>query len=217
MTSAGRTTAAVLVSGSGSNLQAFIDAVAAGTLDLDIRTVISNRPDAGGLERAQRAGIAARCVPSAGCTDRAAYDGRLARELDRYRPDLLLLAGFMRILGAEFVARYAGRIMNIHPSLLPRYPGLDTHARALAAGDRWHGCTVHFVTAELDGGPRIVQGRVPVRADDDAATLAARVLAMEHRIYPYAAGLYAAGRLECRNGECRLDGRPLAEPLAFGD
>ena len=206
-------TAAVLVSGGGSNLQAFIDAVARGDLDLEISVVISNRPDAFGLERAASAGIAARCVPSRGIRDRAAYDELLAAELDRHRPRLLLLAGFMRILGTPFVNRYAGRMLNIHPSLLPKYPGLDTHQRALDAGDREHGCTVHFVTDELDGGPRVIQGRVPVLDGDDAASLAARVLEVEHRIYPRAAQLVATDRVECRGGRCWLDGRPLEEPL----
>lgn len=215
LSTASRTRAAVLISGSGSNLQAFIDAVSAGTLDLDLAVVISNRPDAFGLQRADAAGITTVCVPSRGVRERAAYDAQLATEIDRHAPDLIILAGFMRILGAAFVSRYAGRIMNIHPSLLPKYPGLDTHARALAAGDKEHGCTVHFVTEELDGGPRIVQGRVPVLAGDDPETLAARVLAVEHRIYPHAAALFAAGRVRCRNGQCLLDGKPLAEPLPF--
>ncbi len=215
MKSATRTRAAVLVSGSGSNLQAFIDGVDAGTLDLELAVVISNRHDAHGLRRAQKAGIPAVCVPSRGIPERAAYDAQLATAIDSYAPDLIILAGFMRILGAPFVQRYAGQILNIHPSLLPKYPGLDTHARALAAGDKEHGCTVHFVTEELDGGPRILQGRVPVLADDDAASLAARVLAVEHRIYPHAAALFAAGRIRCANGQCLLDGKPLTEPLPF--
>lgn len=213
MTGSARTSAAVLVSGGGSNLQAFIDAVAAGDLDLDLRVVISNRADAGGLGRAERAGIATACIPSRGIRDRQAYDRQLAAEIDRHAPDLLILAGFMRILSGGFVARYAGRILNIHPSLLPRYPGLDTHARAIAAGDREHGCTVHFVTEELDGGPRIIQGRVPVLPDDDPDTLAARVLTLEHRVYPQAAALYAAGRIRCIDGMTVLDGKPLLEPL----
>ena len=215
MSNDARTRAAVLISGSGSNLQAFIDAVTAGNLDLELAVVISNRPDAYGLERARVAGIPVRCIPSRGIRDRAAYDETLAAELDTHSPDLIILAGFMRILGAPFVKRFAGRILNIHPSLLPKYPGLDTHARALAAGDDEHGCTVHFVTEELDGGPRILQGRVPMREDDDAASLAARVLEVEHRIYPQAAALFAAGRIQCRDGVCYYDGKPLAEPLPF--
>lgn len=213
MTGDAQTTAAVLVSGGGTNLQAFIDAIDRGELELSLRVVVSNRADAGGLKRAERAGIATACVPSQGLSERDAYDRLLAAEIDRHAPDLLILAGFMRILGPAFVSRYAGRILNIHPSLLPRFPGLDTHARALAAGDSEHGCTVHFVTEELDGGPRIIQGRVPVLPDDDAASLASRVLQLEHRIYPRAAALYAAGRLRCVDGRTVLDGKPLTEPL----
>lgn len=213
----GRCRAAVLVSGGGTNLQAFIDAVARGDLDLELAAVLSNRPQAGGLARAERAGIPAVTVASRGYSSRDAYDAELAAELERHAPDLVLLAGFMRILGHSFVERFAGRILNIHPSLLPKYPGLDTHARVLAAGDREHGCTVHFVNEELDGGPRIIRGRVPVLADDDPDSLAARVLAVEHRIYPEAAGLFASGRLILRDGAAWLDGRALAEPLDAAD
>lgn len=213
MTDKPRTRAAVLISGGGSNLQAFIDAVEAGELDLDLVVVISNRADAGGLQRARNAGITTCCVPSRGAKDRESYDSELATELDRHDPDLIILAGFMRILSGKFVSRYSGRILNIHPSLLPLYPGLDTHARAIAAGDSEHGCTVHFVTEELDGGPPIMQARVQILADDDAATLAARVLAVEHRVYPRTAALFAAGRIEYREGRCWLDGQPLTEPL----
>lgn len=213
MTGKPATRAAVLISGGGSNLQAFIDAVAAGDLDLELAVVISNRADAGGLERARTAGIATRCVPSRGAANRESYDEQLATELDRHAPDLIILAGFMRILSGAFVSRYAGRILNIHPSLLPLYPGLDTHARALAAGDAEHGCTVHFVTEELDGGPPIMQARVRVMPGDDAETLAARVLEVEHQVYPQTAALFAAGRIEYRDARCWLDGQPLAEPL----
>lgn len=207
--------AAVLISGGGTNLQAFIDAVDAGSLDLELSLVISNRHDAFGLQRASRAGIATRCIPSRDFSARDAFDAALAGAIRASGAELVLLAGFMRILGRDFVTQHAGRVLNIHPSLLPKYPGLDTHARALAAGDREHGSTVHFVTDELDGGPRIVQGRVPVLPDDDPAVLASRVLEVEHRIYPYAASLYAARRLECRDGACWLDGAPLAEPLQY--
>lgn len=216
MTAGTRTRAAVLVSGGGTNLQAFIDAVRAGTLKLDLVLVLSNRPQAGALDRAERAGLATTCIPSRGFADRDAYDAELAAELDRHSPDLVLLAGFMRILGPTFVARYTGRIMNIHPSLLPKYPGVDTHERAIAAGDREHGCTVHFVNEELDAGPRIIRGRVPVLPGDDPDRLAARVLEVEHRIYPEAARLFAAGRLACRDGRAWLDGQPLDEPIEWG-
>jgi phosphoribosylglycinamide formyltransferase 1 len=199
----------VLVSGGGSNLQAFIDAVRAGELDLELAAVISDNPGARGLERARAAGIPAKCLPGTDYPDRASFDRALAATLEPYRPELLILAGFMRILSAAFVLRYEGRILNIHPSLLPRHPGLNTHQRAIDAGDRWHGCTVHFVTERLDGGPRIAQGRVPVLPGDTAERLAARVLAVEHRLYPRVAALFAAGRLRCRDGRAWLDGHPL--------
>ncbi len=213
MTVTATKTAAVFISGGGSNLQALIDAAEQDVLGFQLRAVFSNRADAGGLQRAQEAGIETCVVPSRGVSDRVAYDRTLAVELDRFAPDLIILAGFMRILSAGFVSRYAGRILNIHPSLLPLYPGIDTHARALAAGDSRHGCTVHFVTEELDGGPRIMQGAVDVLEGDTARTLAARVLEVEHRIYPRAASLVAEGRVSCRNGRCYLDGEVLGEPL----
>ncbi|MCB1841502.1 MAG: phosphoribosylglycinamide formyltransferase [Halioglobus sp.] len=217
MSKARRIKAAVLLSGKGSNLQAFIDTAGRNALEFDIGLVISDRPQAAGLGRAREAGIEACCVAAQGIADRAAYDQLVAAELERHAPGLIILAGFMRILSAAFVNRYAGRILNIHPSLLPLYPGLNTHARALAAGDREHGCTVHFVTEELDGGPRIMQGRVPVRETDDADTLAARVLEIEHRIYPRAANLFAAGRISYRDGHCFLDGAAMEEPLCYPD
>lgn len=209
--------AAILISGGGSNLQAFIDAVAAQTLELQIPVVVSNRADAAGLSRARNAGIETACISNSVFADREQFDAALADLLDRFRPDLILLAGFMRILTASFVARYEGRIMNIHPSLLPAYPGLHTHQRVINAGDRRHGCTVHFVTERLDGGPAIIQARVPVMEDDDADTLAARVLKMEHQIYPRAAALFAAGRLQYRDGAAWLDGEALEEPIRFED
>jgi phosphoribosylglycinamide formyltransferase-1 len=211
----GKKSAAVLVSGGGTNLQAFIDEIRAGRLDLDLVVVISNNPHAGALERARRAGIAAECVLNADYAARAEFDAALASTVDRYRPDLLLLAGFMRILTCAFVQRYEGRILNIHPSLLPRFPGLDTHQRAIDAGDRVHGSTVHFVTERLDAGPAIMQGRVPILPDDTAQSLAARVLAVEHKIYPATVALFAAGRLAYRNGEVWLDGRRLEAPLQY--
>lgn len=211
------TRAIVLISGGGTNLQAFIDAVAAEQLDIELVAVISNRADARGLERARQAGIPAVCVPSKGIRDRAAYDALLAVEIKRHAPDLIILAGFLRILGKAFVEQFAGHILNIHPSLLPKYPGLDTHERALAAGEKVHGCTVHFVTEELDGGPAILQGQVSILEDDDVHSLAARVLAIEHKIYPQAAAMFAAGRIACRNGQCFVDGQALDEPLEFSD
>jgi len=206
-----------LVSGRGSNLGALVQRSRDPALGYEVALVLSDNPDAPGLALARDLGIAQRAVPlSAGrSTDRAAYDRSLAAAIDECSPSLVVLAGFMRILSAEFVDRYAGRILNIHPSLLPKYPGLHTHRRALAAGDRIHGATVHFVTAALDGGPPVVQARVPVRADDDEATLAARVLEREHEIYPLAVSWYAQGRLRCRDGRAWLDGAALAQPVVY--
>jgi phosphoribosylglycinamide formyltransferase-1 len=207
--------AAVLISGGGSNLQALIDATQAETLEMSIAAVLSNVPDAYGLQRAEAAGIPTECVQNKDFPEREEFDAAVARVLDGYQPDLLILAGFMRILSAGFVNRFAGRIINIHPSLLPKYPGLHTHRRALDAGDVWHGATVHFVTEELDAGPLIIQGRVPVQKDDDAGTLAARVLQIEHLIYPEAARLFAAGRLALCDGCSYLDGELLTDPIQF--
>ena len=207
-----RIRAVVLISGRGSNLQSLIDAVHAGRLALDIRAVISNEPGAAGLRRAQAAGIETLALDHRVFPKRQDFDEALAGLIDPHRPDLVILAGFMRILGAAFVRRYHGRLMNIHPSLLPAFPGLDTHRRALLAGARVHGATVHFVSEELDGGPIIVQSSVEVRPDDDVDTLAARVLEQEHRIYPRAVQWFAEGRLRIRDGEVWKDGQPLPIP-----
>lgn len=185
----------VLISGRGSNLHAIIDCVASGKLPIEIRAVISNRPDAAGLQYASAAGIATEILDHTTYTDRARFDQALQAAIDRHAPALVVLAGFMRILTDDFVARYAGRLMNIHPSLLPAFPGLQTHRHALAAGVRIHGCTVHFVTPALDGGPIIVQAAVPVQPGDSEETLAARVLREEHRIYPQAIRWFCEGRL----------------------
>jgi phosphoribosylglycinamide formyltransferase-1 len=185
----------VLISGRGSNLAALIDAANAGTIDGAITQVISNRPDAKGLVLAERSGIATRVVDHRAFESRDAFDTALADAIDASEPDLIVLAGFMRILGAPFVRRYAGRMLNIHPSLLPAYPGTDTHARALADGATRHGCTVHFVTPDVDGGPIVAQAEVPVLPGDDAGALAARVLEAEHRLLPQAVGWYCAGRI----------------------
>lgn len=199
----------VLVSGSGSNLQAIIDA-AARDLPVEVRAVISNRADCFALERARRAGIPDIFVDPKTYPHRAAYDTALAEVIDGFSPGLVVLAGFMRILSAEFVQHYQGRLINIHPSLLPKYRGLDTHARCLAAGDKEHGATVHFVIPELDAGPIILQARVPVQPDDTPETLAARVLEQEHRIYPLAIRWFAEGRLSLRDGVAYLDQKPLS-------
>ena len=203
----------ILISGSGTNLQAFIDAVAAGRIDLDLCLVFSNRPDAFGLQRAEAAGIPTACIEHGDFADRESFDRAVAARLDEVDPDLLVLAGFMRILSPWFVQHYDGRILNIHPALLPAYPGLDTHQRVLDAGDKWHGSTVHFVTEELDGGPRILQGRLAVDPGESADELCTRVQAVEHKIYPEAASWFGQGRLAFRAGAAWLDDKQLEEPV----
>lgn len=205
--------AAILISGSGTNLQAFIDAVEAGELDLELCVVFSNMPAAYGLERARKAGIPTACIEHGNFPDRETFDRAVIAELDRFAPDLLILAGFMRILSPAFVAHYAGKILNIHPALLPKFPGLNTHQRALDAGEEWHGSTVHFVTEELDGGPRILQGRLRVDPAESADELQTRVQAIEHRIYPEAAGLVGSGRVVFKDGKSWVDGRIAEEPF----
>ena len=194
----------ILISGRGSNMEALIAARDAGTLPVEIVAVISNRPDASGLETAERSGITAHYIDHRAFSERDAFDAALAECIDGFAPDLVVLAGFMRILGDPFVRHYAGRMMNIHPSLLPSFPGLHTHRRALDEGVRVHGCTVHFVTPALDHGPVIIQAAVPVLDSDDEATLAARVLGHEHRVYPQAVRWFAEGRLRVENGRVRL-------------
>jgi phosphoribosylglycinamide formyltransferase-1 len=190
----------VLISGRGSNLQAILDA------GIPVSAVISNQPGAGGLAIAARRGVATAVVDHRRFATREAFDAALAHEIDRHAPRLVALAGFMRVLTPGFVERYAGRLVNIHPSLLPELPGLDTHARALAAGAKRHGCTVHFVTAELDHGPIIAQASVPVLAGDTEETLAARVLAQEHLIYSRALRWFLDGLLVVENGKVRVKG-----------
>ncbi len=207
--------AAILISGSGTNLQAFIDRVRAGQLAIDIAVVFSNKPDAFGLQRAKQAGIETSCLQHGDYADRESFDRAVAAELDRYAPDLIILAGFMRILSPWFVRHYEGRILNIHPALLPLYPGLNTHQRALDAGDSHHGSTVHFVTDELDGGPRIVAGRLAVANGISAAQLQDNVQALEHQVYPQAAAWFAEGRLRYRDGQTWLDGKQLQEPVVI--
>jgi phosphoribosylglycinamide formyltransferase 1 len=190
----------VLISGRGSNLRALLDA------GLPVNAVISNRADAEGLSLAAARGVETRVVEHRRHATREAFDAALGAEIDRLAPRLVALAGFMRILTPGFAARYAGRLLNIHPSLLPAFPGLRTHERALAAGVKVHGCTVHFVTAELDHGPIVVQAAVPVLADDDTASLAARVLEQEHVVYPRAVRWFLDGRLELGNGVVHVTG-----------
>ncbi|MBK1716796.1 phosphoribosylglycinamide formyltransferase [Thiocystis violacea] len=201
-----------LISGGGSNLQALIDAQLQGR-PIQLRAVISNQAGAFGLERARRHGIPTEVLSHRDYPDRDAFDSDLSALIDRHEPGLVVLAGFMRILTPAFVNRYLGRMLNIHPSLLPKFRGLHTHQRALDAGEREHGASVHFVTAELDGGPVIAQARVPVLAGDDAETLAARVLRQEHILYPTAVHWFARGRLRLdTDGRPRLDGEILTEP-----
>ena len=194
----------VLVSGRGSNLEALLHAERAGAFAGSITHVISNRPDALALEIARRHGVSTEIVDHRAFPSREAFDRALVEAIDRSEPDLVVLAGFMRVLGRDAVLRYAGRIINIHPSLLPAYPGLHTHARALADGATLHGCTVHFVTPEVDVGPIIAQAALPVRGDDDEASLASRVLALEHRLLPDAVRLFCAGRLVVEGAEVRV-------------
>jgi len=199
----------VLLSGRGSNFQAIAEA----QLPIDIVAVVGNRPQAAGLAYARERGLTTVALDHTEHPDRAAFDALLADEVARHRPDLVVLAGYMRILSPAFIARFEGRLLNIHPSLLPAFPGLKTHERALAEGVKIHGCTVHFVTAELDHGPIVIQAAVPVRADDTAAALAARVLAQEHRIYPQAIRWFAEGRLLNRHGRVNLKDDPASQSV----
>lgn len=204
---------AILISGSGTNLQAFIDSQLRGELPLELSVVLSNRSDAHGLVRAKTAGIPTAFVDHRQYADRAAFDKAMAARLDDWNPELLILAGFMRILSSGFVERYAGRILNVHPALLPAYPGLNTHQRVIDAGDAWHGSTVHFVTEELDGGPGILQGRLPVGECRSASDLALRVQAVEHQVYPQAAGWVGEGRVEFRDNTTWMDGVAVDVPI----
>ena len=204
----------VLISGSGSNLQALIDSIqasadASASSPARICAVISNRADAYGLQRAQQAGIATQVLDHKQFDGREAFDTALAQAIDSYEPQLVILAGFMRILSAGFVRHYAGRLLNIHPSLLPKYKGLHTHQRALEAGDSEHGCSVHFVTEELDGGPLVIQAVIPVRSDDSPTSLAQRVHEQEHLIYPLAMRWFAEGRLRLDEQGAMLDDQTL--------
>lgn len=205
---------AVLVSGRGSNLQALIDACAAHEIDARIVAVICNVPEAVALSRAASANIDTAVIDHKAFATRTAFDRALRQCIDSFEPELIVLAGFMRVLSEEFVSSYRGRLINIHPSLLPAYRGLDTHRRVLEAGDREHGVTVHFVTAQLDGGPLIAQARVPVLANDDEQTLASRILAQEHRLLPWVVGLFAQKRMSLNdNDQVSVDGTAVSTPL----
>ncbi len=199
----------VLISGSGSNLQALIDSIVHEANPARIAAVVSNRTNAYGLERARQAGIAIRSLDHQQFTDREAFDAALIETIDSFTPQLVLLAGFMRILTPGFVKYYSGRLLNIHPSLLPRHKGLHTHQKALEASDSEHGCSVHFVTEELDGGPLVVQAAIPVAPGDTPETLARRVHVEEHRIYPLAMRWFAEGRLKLTDTGAQLDGIDL--------
>lgn len=205
---------AVLISGQGRNLQALIEACADGRVPAQIAVVISNRADAGGLERARQAGLPVRVIPHGQYAGRELFDAALAAEIDQAGAEIVVLAGFMRVLTAGFVQRYLGRLINIHPSLLPRHPGLHTHQRALDAGDPVHGATVHFVTPDLDGGPAIIQGQFMVRPDDTSVSLAERVMQeVELRIYPQAVAWMARDLLELSGQQVRFKGDWLQRPL----
>jgi len=201
----------ILISGSGSNLQAIINAANAGHCPIHISAVISNRPDVKGLERAQLAGIKTEVIDHTQFDGRDAFDQALINRIDAYQPALIVLAGFMRILTERFVTHYTGRLLNIHPALLPDFPGLNTHERALESGVKQHGASVHFVTTEVDGGPIVLSASVPVRPDDTARVLADRVLKQEHLIYPLAIKWYAEGRLVLENNKPLLDKKELSD------
>lgn len=202
----------VLISGRGSNLQAILDGARDGSLPITIRAVISNRPGVQGLDRARQAAVPALTLDHKVYSTRQDFETALRSTIDELSPALVILAGFMRVLSPEFVMHYAGRMLNIHPSLLPKYRGLHTHERALGGGEREHGASVHFVTPELDSGPVIVQACVPVLPDDDPDSLAARVLEQEHKIYPLAIRWFAEGRIVLREQQVWFDGHLLSEP-----
>lgn len=204
----------VLISGSGSNLQTILDSCAGGKIAGEVVGVISNKADAYGLVRAEEAGVATSILAQQQFASREAYDAALLALMQEYRPDLVVLAGFMRILSPALVQHFAGRMLNIHPSLLPKYQGLHTHQRAIDAGDAEHGASVHFVTEELDGGPVILQARVPIFEGDDAGDVAARVQAQEHSIYPLVVQWFCEGRLRMQEGKALLDGAVL-EPAGY--
>jgi len=207
----------ILISGYGSNLQAIIDATHNGELPVEIRGVISNRPDAYGLSRAKEVGIPTKIIDHKSYTDRRIFDRAMQEAIDSYRPSLVILAGFMRILGPDLISHYQGRMMNIHPSLLPDYPGLNTHQRVINAGEKCHGASVHFVTNELDSGPVIIQGSISVSPYDNVKSLNAKVQMLEHSIYPLAIKWFAEGRLECKENKILLDNKPLTSPVEYNE
>lgn len=201
----------ILVSGGGSNAQAIIQACQKGAINGKVVKLISNVPDAFALERARLANIPAKAIDHKAFSGRQSFDLALASEIDAAKPDIVLLAGFMRILSEDFVDKYIGKLLNIHPSLLPKYPGLNTHQRAIDNGDKEHGTSVHFVTPELDGGPVILQAKVPVFEDDNADDLASRVLVQEHNIYPIVVNWLCNERIVLSNSKAFFDGQELPE------
>ncbi len=203
----------ILISGTGSNMRKLAELAHSGELPIDIQAVVSDRADAKGLANAAQLGISTAYLSPKQFSDRAQFDSALGELVASYQPQLVILAGFMRILSSGFIQRFKDRLINIHPSLLPKHRGLHTHRRALEADDSEHGASVHVVTEELDAGPIIIQARVPVLKNDDENTLAARVLAQEHRIYPEAVRLFATGRLTCLHNRLWLDGQELTAPL----
>ncbi|MEM6049080.1 phosphoribosylglycinamide formyltransferase [Erwinia sp. P7711] len=201
----------VLISGQGSNLQAILNACEQGQINASVAAVFSNKSEAFGLTRAREAGVPAHALAASQFADREAFDNQLMLEIDAYAPDLVVLAGYMRILSPAFVQHYAGRMLNIHPSLLPKYPGLHTHRQAMENGDEEHGTSVHFVTEQLDGGPVILQAKVPVFAEDSEEDVTARVQHQEHAIYPLVVSWFVDGRVEMRDNAAWLDGEKLPE------
>lgn len=210
---ADRTRAVVLISGGGSNLQAFIDQVASDELPLEISLVVSNKPEAFGLERAAKAEIKTAIVQHQDYASRLTFDQALIQTIDAAKPDVVILAGFMRILTEEFVNHYQNRLLNIHPSLLPKYPGTNTHQRAIDAGDKWHGASIHFVVPEVDAGPIVLQGRLRLNAEDTSDSLQQRIHKIEHKLYPLALKWFAERRLNICENKVLLDGETSAEQL----
>lgn len=206
----------VLISGNGSNLQAILDACSTGRIAGKVVAVVSNKGEAYGLTRAREAGCDTAVLSAGDYPDRATYDAALAETVAGFAPDLIVMAGFMRILSPEFIARFRGRMLNIHPSLLPKYQGLHTHRRAIEAGEEEHGASVHFVTEELDGGPVVLQARVPIFADDSEEEVAARVQVQEHAIYPLVVSWFCMGRLVMMADKALMDGEPLG-PSGYAD
>ena len=205
----------VLISGSGSNLLAIIDAIKNNQLNAEIKAVISNRATASGLEHASRENISTHVVDHKQYPSRELFDQAMMQIIEPIKPDLVVLAGFMRILSKDFIAKYQHRLINIHPSLLPKYKGLNTHQLAIDNKDKIHGASVHYVNFELDSGPVVIQAEVPVLTTDTAETLAARVLQQEHKIYPMAIQLHISGRVRYDNEQLKFDNRPLTKPLLW--